>query len=157
MASPEVSLSRARRASCELAFQNPAGWPTRRVRALAAWLSPVVAELAPRAATLGVCLADDTALRRANRRYRGQDRTTDVLSFPGEATAEGWHLGDILISLPKAERQARRLGHSLDRELRELLLHGVLHCLGHDHEADDGEMVALELRLRERWLPTAER
>jgi probable rRNA maturation factor len=107
------------------------------VRSLAAWLLPVVAELAPAAATLGVCLADDAALRRANRRYRGEDRTTDVLSFPGEAKTEGWHLGDILISLPRAER------------------HGVLHCLGHDHEADGGEMAALELRLRERWLPAA--
>ncbi|MGH9464120.1 MAG: rRNA maturation RNase YbeY [Thermoanaerobaculia bacterium] len=148
-----MGRARARHPSCELAVQNPVGWPPARVDALAAWLSPLVAELAPRAASLGVCLADDAALRRANRRYRGADRPTDVLSFPGQLTAEGWHLGDILISLPKAERQARRLQHSLDRELRELLLHGVLHCLGHDHEADDGEMAALELGLRERWLP----
>lgn len=151
--SPEVGGPRALRPTCEVAIQNPVGWPAGRVKALAAWLAPVITDLAPEAASVGVCLAEDAALRRASRRYRGRDRATDVLSFPGERTVEGWHLGDVLISLPKAERQARRLGHSLERELRELLLHGVLHCLGHDHERDDGEMAALELRLRSRWLP----
>ena len=62
------------------------------------------------------------------------------------------HLGDVVISVPAARRQAARLGHGVDVELRVLLLHGVLHCLGHDHETDDGSMERLELRLRRRWL-----
>ena len=77
---------------------------------------------------------------------------TDVLSFPGERGPEGVHLGDIVICPAVARDQARRLGHSPERELRTLLLHGVLHCLGHDHETDDGEMERLEARLRRRWI-----
>jgi probable rRNA maturation factor len=91
-------------------------------------------------------------MRTLNREHRGKDKTTDVLSFPGGGTPEGYHLGDIVISLPQAQRQAEVAGHSLDRELRVLLLHGVLHCLGHDHETDGGEMDRLERRLRRRWL-----
>ncbi len=148
-----VGERRRRRNACELAIQNPAGLGASRLVALRDWLRPLVAELAPDAASLGVCLADDEALRRANRSYRGEDRPTDVLSFPGAPTPEGRHLGDILISLPTAERQARALGHSLQRELSELLLHGLLHCLGYDHARDRGEMDALEIELRARWLP----
>lgn len=144
------------REGCELAIQNFAGLPARQVVALESWLAPLVAELAPGATSLGVRLADDAALRRANRRYRARDRPTDVLSFAGAENPEGRHLGDILVSLPKARSQARRLGHSLERELRELLLHGLLHCLGHDHERDGGEMDALELELRARWLGDGE-
>jgi probable rRNA maturation factor len=87
-------------------------------------------------------------MRRANRTWRGKDKTTDVLSFPGE---EG-HLGDILISVPEARRQTAAAGHPVERELKVLLLHGVLHCLGYDHEADQGEMERLERRLRRKWL-----
>ena len=58
----------------------------------------------------------------------------------------------LLPSLKLARTQARDLGHSLEREVKELLLHGVLHCLGHDHERDDGEMASLELDLRDRWV-----
>jgi probable rRNA maturation factor len=152
-----VARSPVRRPPCELAIQNPARWPASRVRSLAEWLAPIVEELAPDATSFGICLADDAALRRANRRYRGLDRPTDVLSFPGCDSAEGRHLGDVLVSLPRAARQARRLGHALDREVRELVLHGVLHCLGHDHERDSGEMDALELALRRRWLGEAKR
>ena len=57
-----------------------------------------------------------------------------------------------MISVPTARRQARAAGHSAERELRLLLLHGVLHCLGYDHETDEGEMERLERRLRRRWL-----
>jgi probable rRNA maturation factor len=91
-------------------------------------------------------------MRSLNSTYRSIDRSTDVLSFPGEEGPEGVHLGDVAIALPVARRQAAELGHSVDRELRCLLLHGVLHCLGHDHESDGGEMDRLELALRERWV-----
>ncbi len=67
----------------------------------------------------------------------------------GEASR---HLGDVAISVPTAERQARAAGHTLERELRTLILHGVLHCLGYDHEVDDGTMERFEAQLRTQWL-----
>jgi probable rRNA maturation factor len=99
-----------------------------------------------------LCLvfAGDAALRRLNRRYRGKDRPTDVLSFPGPGGADG--LGDVVISVPAAERNARQLGRSLAQELDVLALHGFLHVLGFDHETDDGTMDRLERRLRLRLL-----
>ena len=116
------------------------------------WLEAIAAALAPSARSLAVKLSGDRAMRRLNRERRGKDKTTDVLSFPGGETPEGYHLGDIVISVPQARRQAEAAGHSLDRELQVLLLHGVLHCLGYDHETDAGEMSRLEKRLRRRWV-----
>lgn len=116
------------------------------------WVAAVLSALAPAARSVGVKLCGDRAMRTLNREHRGKDQTTDVLSFAGGETPEGYHLGDIVISLPQAERQAEAAGHSLERELRVLLLHGVLHCLGYDHETDGGEMERLERRLRRRWL-----
>jgi probable rRNA maturation factor len=95
---------------------------------------------------VSVVLAGDRLLRRLNRSFRGQDRPTDVLSFPGGGGEEG--LGDVVISVPTAARNARRLGHSVPRELDILALHGFLHVLGYDHETDDGTMDRLERRLR---------
>jgi rRNA maturation RNase YbeY len=100
------------------------------------------------ALSVGVRFAGDRAMRRANRQFRGKDQSTDVLSFPGD----GAHLGDILISVPQARRQAAAAGRDPSREIQVLLLHGLLHCLGHDHETDGGEMERLERRLRRRWL-----
>ena len=94
-------------------------------------------------------LGGDTLLRRLNREYRGKDRTTDVLSFAADPD-DGESLGDIAISVPMAERNARRAGHALGRELEILVLHGFLHLLGFDHETDDGQMNRLEMRLRRR-------
>ena len=111
-----------------------------------------MAAVAPRADSFSVRFTGDREMRRINRTYRFRDRTTDVLSFPGEATPDGHHLGDVLISVPAARRQAATAHHSPERELRLLLLHGVLHCLGHDHETDDGAMERLERKLRRRWL-----
>ena len=132
----------------EIVLQNPNRYPEAQARRLRPWLERLVGELAPQAESLGVRFAGDRELRRVNRQYRGKDRPTDVLSFPGE---EG-HLGDILISVPAARRQAESVGCSVERELFVLLLHGVLHCLGYDHETDQGEMERLERRLRRRWL-----
>ena len=134
--------------SCEIALQNPNRYPEARARTIRPWLTALVADLAPDAESFGVRFAGDRELRTANFRYRTKDKPTDVLSFPGE---DG-HLGDVLISVPYARRQAESLGHSAEREMRTLLLHGVLHCLGHDHETDEGEMEKLERRLRRRWL-----
>ena len=93
-----------------------------------------------------VVLAGDGLLRRLNRDYRGKDRPTDVLSFPGGGGEEG--LGDVVISVPMAGRNARREGHTVLQELDILALHGFLHVLGYDHETDDGTMDRLEQRLR---------
>lgn len=102
--------------------------------------------------TLAVRFVSDREMRRLNRDYRDRDATTDVLSFPGGETPEGPHLGDIAISVPAARRQARRRNHSVSRELRVLMLHGLLHCMGYDHETDDGEMLRFERRMRRRWI-----
>jgi len=99
---------------------------------------------------LALVLAGDGLLRRLNRDYRGKDKTTDVLSFPGEGGEAG--LGDIVISVAKAERNARGFGRTLGEELDVLALHGFLHVLGYDHETDDGAMDRLESRLRRRLL-----
>jgi probable rRNA maturation factor len=95
-----------------------------------------------------------------NRRFRGIRSTTDVLAFPGDGTADpqgGRHLGDIAISVPRARRQARAAGHPLAHEVRLLLLHGYLHLLGYDHEADDGRMMRVQRRLEARLLGGASR
>jgi probable rRNA maturation factor len=99
---------------------------------------------------LALVLAGDGLVRRLNRDYRGKDRSTDVLSFPGEGGEAG--LGDIVISVAKAERNARAFGRSLAQELDVLALHGFLHVLGYDHETDDGTMDRVEGRLRRRLL-----
>ncbi len=103
---------------------------------------------------VALLVTGDRRIQELNRRYLDRDRPTDVLSFPdGDALPDGFVLcGQIVISLDTALRQARELGHPLLRELEELVLHGLLHLLGYDHEADHGEMEALELRLREELL-----
>lgn len=111
-----------------------------------------------------VCFVDDREIERLNATYRGIRRPTDVLSFPWSkgrpgAVAGGGELrgflGEVVISAQTARRNARREGHSTANELRWLVLHGVLHLLGYDHETDQGEMTALELALRDRLGITA--
>ena len=93
-------------------------------------------------------LAGDRVLRRLNREFRGKDKATDVLSFPASPELAGVHAGDLAISLETAQRQAEEHGHSLRDEVRVLLLHGLLHLYGMDHEVDGGEMAAREAGLR---------
>ena len=133
---------------CEIVLLNPNHYAEAGTRRLRPWLAPLVAALAPEAESLGVRFVGDREMRRVNRQFRGKDKTTDVLSFPGD---EG-HLGDILVSIPTARRQATEAGQGVDREIKTLLLHGILHCLGHDHETDQGEMERLERRLRRDWI-----
>ena len=119
-------------------------------RRLRPWLAELVAELAPERDGLTVRLSGDRALRDLNRVFRDKDKPTDVLSFPGPGGAFG--LGDIVISVEMAARNARDLGRTLPQELDFLALHGFLHVLGYDHETDDGAMDRLERRLRRRLL-----
>ena len=96
----------------------------------------------------------DRAMRDLNRRFRGLNKSTDVLSFPAERAefeaASEAGLGDVVISVERAEKQAAENHLSLEEELAQLVLHGLLHLCGYDHETDDGEMNRLELRLRRR-------
>ncbi len=105
-------------------------------------------------AEVNILITGDPRVRALNQSYRGIDRPTDVLSFTdGDELPDGHRLlGDIVISLDTARRQAAAAGLDEVRELEELVLHGVLHLLGWDHTADDGEMERLELRLREELL-----
>ncbi len=102
---------------------------------------------------VALVFAGDRTLHRLNRTYRGRDKPTDVLSFPGPGGPEG--LGDIVISVETAHRNARAGGRPLPRELEVLALHGFLHVLGYDHETDDGTMDRLERRLRKELLGCA--
>jgi probable rRNA maturation factor len=103
-----------------------------------------------------VLLADDATLRRLNKSFRGKNKSTDVLSFPTSPEIAHAHAGDLAISLETAARQATNYGHTLRDEVRILLLHGLLHLAGEDHETDDGEMAAREAALRrELRLPNA--
>jgi len=89
-------------------------------------------------------ITSDSELRRLNREFRGKDVPTDVLSFP----SEDGRLGDIAVSAGRARAQAREFGHSIEQEIQILLLHGVLHLLGMDHETDRGRMARAEKRWR---------
>jgi len=102
-----------------------------------------------------VLVTDDVQMRRLNRGWRDRDLSTDVLSFPdGDRLPSGRVLlGQIVVSLDAARRQADELGHTELRELEELVLHGTIHLLGYDHERDQGEMDELELMLVEELLP----
>jgi len=109
--------------------------------------------------TFNVCFVDDREMERLNATFRGKRRSTDVLSFPWpdvrrESVGAGreWRgfLGEVVISAETARHNARGEGHATAKEIRWLVLHGVLHLLGYDHETDRGEMTALELALRER-------
>lgn len=104
-------------------------------------------EVAGRAAFTAL-LTSDRRLRQLNRDFLGKDEPTDVLSFP--SPAPGGFLGEMAISVPRAREQAAAQGHSTETEIAILLLHGLLHLLGHDHEADRGAMRRLETRWRRR-------
>lgn len=97
---------------------------------------------------VSVLLADDATLQALNRTYRGKDRPTDVLAFP----QDGRVLGDVVVSVERAARQARRAGHPLEREVALLVAHGTLHLLGYDDQthAGDRAMRAAQDRVLER-------
>lgn len=103
---------------------------------------------------VSIAFVDDSQMTELNKKFRRKGKTTDVLTFPaddsyGDPQEEGRPLGDIVISVDQARRQAIDEKHSLATEIRYLILHGVLHALGYDHETDNGEMNALEVNVRE--------
>jgi probable rRNA maturation factor len=101
-----------------------------------------------------VLLTTDVAIRKLNRQFRHKNKTTDVLSFPAEGSFPAEDIGaeklagDLAISVPTALRQAIEQGHSLTTEIKILILHGLLHLAGHDHESDTGKMARHERQLR---------
>jgi probable rRNA maturation factor len=102
---------------------------------------------------VSIAIIDDDSMRKLNRKFRGKNKTTDVLTFPADASdaapqASARPLGDIVISIDQARRQASEQRHSLATEIRYLILHGTLHALGYDHVTDEGEMNALEVEVR---------
>jgi probable rRNA maturation factor len=105
-------------------------------------------------ADVTIVFVSDRAMREINLTWRGKRGTTDVLSFPANQDEferlTGLNLGDILISVEQAARQASENGLGFDDEVAQLVLHGLLHLCGYDHETDNGEMNRLELRLRRR-------
>jgi probable rRNA maturation factor len=124
--------------------------PSRRIRRrpLREFLADLTRLVAPgRAVT---CLiTTDQELRELNRKFRRRDYATDVLSFTGEPSFEP-SLGEIAISLDRAAAQAAEYGHSIEEELRILILHAILHLTGMDHEADSGDMARAEAMWRRR-------
>lgn len=98
-----------------------------------------------------IAFVSDRKMRELNKEFRGKNSTTDVLSFPFEADefdVEQDFLGDIIISLEQAQKQAAENGLDLETEIKQLILHGILHLCGYDHETDEGEMNERELKLR---------
>ena len=95
-----------------------------------------------------VLLTTDAAIRRLNRQFRGKNKATDVLSFPASGVGAEGVAGDLAISVTTALGQAAEQGHSLATEIKVLVLHGLLHLAGYDHEVDDGKMARRERVLR---------
>ena len=130
---------------------------------LESFLRQVKNELGLEEAGLTVCLVSDAEIARMNETFRKKKGPTDVLSFPmvarrravrlgrsSRTVKAGEYLGDIAISPATARRYAKRNGRKLSSELQVLILHGVLHLLGYDHETDRGEMERMERKLRKR-------
>jgi len=138
-----------------------------RAATLSAFVRQVKRRLRLGETEFNICFVEDAAIRRLNLAYRGKDKATDVLSFPwnetdgpplrksgsafrrGERAGLKNFLGEVVISVETARRNAGAEGHSTQNEIRWLILHGVLHLLGYDHEQDNGQMAELELGLRE--------
>jgi len=147
MSSPEGSTVTFRRATAEV---RP-----RAIQSFARKLQQQVAHGRP----FDTLLTGDAELRRLNRTFRGKDYATDVLSFPSRGDGTGatsvrppapghLSLGDLAISIHRARAQAREFGHTTEQEVRILMLHGLLHLLGMDHETDRGRMARAEKRWR---------
>jgi probable rRNA maturation factor len=141
MSSPEGSTVLFRRAAADV-----------RPRALTRFARKLEIEIT-KGRPFDILITGDAELRKLNRTHRNKDYATDVLSFPApQPLAPGrWPLGDLAISLARARAQAREFGHTTEQEIRVLMLHGLLHLLGMDHETDAGRMARAERRWRKRF------
>lgn len=138
-----------------------------KIRSLDEFLRRAAALLRLPVDSVTICLVSDAKMAAWNRAYRGKNKPTDVLSFPATCNgqngsgkllrqhqrirvADEQYLGDIAIAPAVAQRNARADDHSLQHELQILMLHGLLHLMGYDHETDDGTMERIEMRLRKK-------
>ena len=111
--------------------------------------------LIPLQGEVAILLTSDAEIKRLNKAFRNKNKSTDVLSFPAPPEISKHQAGDLAISLDTAARQAAEHSHPLQAEIKILLLHGLLHLAGEDHETDSGQMAARELALRQQLrLPT---
>ncbi len=134
------------------------------VKSLARFSERVQRELGFPEESVTICFVSDPVMARMNRKFRDKQGPTDVLSFPARhararqprsgpramQTGPDHYMGDVVISPETARRYARRRSHGLASELRVLILHGMIHLAGYDHENDNGQMMHLERRLRRR-------
>jgi probable rRNA maturation factor len=121
-----------------------------RLRTLSGFLESAAAAVKLRG-EVSILLTGDAHIRRLNRQFRRKDKATDVLSFPApEFPGSPTVSGDLAISVETADRQAEEHGHPLAVELQILILHGLLHLAGYDHEQDSGQMARREATLRRR-------
>ncbi len=103
--------------------------------------------------SLTIAFVDNKEIKKLNKRFRNKESATDVLSFPNESDdfdSDANYIGDIVISAEQAKRQALENNLTLELEIKQLILHGILHLCGYDHETDKGEMNELELKLRDK-------
>ena len=125
---------------------------SKRWRELAERALKAIGESRERAAT--IVLVSDPAIKKLNQQYRGKNYATDVLSFPVQRERFEkelkTHLGEVVISLDRAARQAKENSLTFANEVEQLILHGLLHLCGYDHETDAGEMDRAELKLRRK-------
>jgi probable rRNA maturation factor len=137
MSSPDGSTVTFRRAAADV-----------RARALTVFARKLEREVA-KGAAFDTLITGDAELRKLNREFRGKDYATDVLSFPAVGgQGSPTHIGDLAISVARARAQAKQYGHTVEQEIRILILHGLLHLLGMDHERDGGRMARAEKRWR---------
>jgi probable rRNA maturation factor len=141
LAKPTAAPSRSISKSVDRDFKLPSA------RTLARFLAAAQAAVRLRG-QVTVLLTTDASIRGLNRRFRGKNKATDVLSFPAEGLGTEGMAGDLAISVTTALKQAAGQGHSLSTEIKVLILHGLLHLAGYDHEVDDGKMARRERVLR---------
>jgi len=118
-------------------------------RAWSTFATKALAAIGNKESTATIAFVSDKRIRELNRQFRRVDKATDVLSFPADDPDES-DLGDIAVSVDTAATQAKENGLKLDEEIAQLILHGLLHLSGYDHETDNGEMNRLERRLRRK-------
>jgi len=116
-------------------------------RAWSNFATKALAAIGKNESSATIAFVSDKKIRELNRQFRGIDKATDVLSFPSDGPED---LGDIAVSVETAAAQAKENGLKFDEEISQLILHGLLHLSGYDHETDNGEMNRLELRLRKK-------
>jgi len=146
---PAPHATSAKRTAAPLPTTTPRNLRLPSARTLGSFLTAAQAAVRLRG-QVTVLLTTDEAIRKLNRQFRGKNKATDVLSFPAEGLGAEGMAGDLAISVTTALSQACEQGHSLSTEIKVLILHGLLHLAGYDHETDSGKMARRERLLRAR-------